>query len=483
MEKNNKNLVAVTLGVLSTLIISNYLQIPQHAQRMVSPLSASIMGFGHQQQFMPKRFFAFAPGWSLYNLDRINFNGIEMISYYDVPADDVTGLNKENTGYDIVYGDRFSQLVQAAHQTDTKITITIGQTSNQVITNLISNDEAQNNLAKELQQLKEKQGIDGVVVGFEFAGEASPRLRQQYASFISKLSSSMKQKYPDFSISVAVPNNTSRNSLYDLPSLASSADAVLVTAYDYAVPELGSNTPSAPLFGYASNEYWSRVQGSLQKFVSEVPSEKIALEAAWYGDGNHFPFYGSPQGSQPSHRMKSANTLKTPLSNTALDALVSGVPLGSRIAARKNLPIIAKALEREGILNERVLAYALATIEHETAGTFEPIEEIQGRRSARRLGYEGGTDYFGRGFIQLTHLRNYRSMGERIGVGDKLVKNPELALNPEISARILAAFFKENGVAQLASQGAFIDARQPINPDYQGVFIADMAYKYLDEII
>ena len=217
--------------------------------------------------------------------------------------------------------------------------------------------------------------------------------------------------------------------------------------------------------------------------MSEVPSEKIALEAAWYGDGNHFPFYGSPQGSQPSHRMKSANTLKTPLSNTALDALVSGVPLGSRIAARKNLPIIAKALEREGILNERVLAYALATIEHETAGTFEPIEEIQGRRSARRLGYEGGTDYFGRGFIQLTHLRNYRSMGERIGVGDKLVKNPELALNPEISARILAAFFKENGVAQLASQGAFIDARQPINPDYQGVFIADMAYKYLDEII
>src|SRR5207244_2761453 len=102
-------------------------------------------------------------------------------------------------------------------------------------------------------------------------------------------------------------------------------------------------------------------------------------------------------------------------------------PVSSQQAAQKNLPLIAKALEEEHILTPNVLAYALATIEHETAGTFEPIDEIKGRKSARRLGYEGGTNYFGRGFIQLTHLRNYKKVGERIGMGDDLVKNPTLA--------------------------------------------------------
>jgi predicted chitinase len=166
-----------------------------------------------------------------------------------------------------------------------------------------------------------------------------------------------------------------------------------------------------------------------------------------------------------------------------INGLLAGVPDHAQAAVRKNLPLIAKALEKEGILDEKVLAYALATIEHETAGTFEPIEEIKGRRSARRLGYEGGTDYFGRGFIQLTHSRNYRKVGIRIGMGESLVKNPDLALDPAVSAKILAAFFADNGIATLARQGYFVDARRPINPDAQGYWIANLAYKYLGGII
>lgn len=147
--------------------------------------------------------------------------------------------------------------------------------------------------------------------------------------------------------------------------------------------------------------------------------------------------------------------------------------------------LISKALEAEGILTPEVLAYALATIEHETGGTMEPVREgfsdAVGRSEAIKRGYGGGADYYGRGYIQLTHDYNYAEIGERIGMGDELLKNPDLALQPETSAKILAAFFKDRGVAQKVMAGDLVGARRPINPDDKGPSIANRAKVYLNE--
>ena len=206
-----------------------------------------------------------------------------------------------------------------------------------------------------------------------------------------------------------------------------------------------------------------------------IPADKLSLERAWYGNGHAYPLY-VPQSRASSESTGGPSQIQ--LDETAIENLAAGVPYKGRAAAKKNIPLIAKALSDEGILDSNVLAYALATVEHETDETFEPIGEIQGAMSARRLGYEGGANYFGRGFIQITHLRNYRQIGERIGIGDSLAKNPELASDPVIAAKVLAAFFKDNNVANLASQGYFVAARRPINPDYNGYSIASLAMKY-----
>lgn len=157
--------------------------------------------------------------------------------------------------------------------------------------------------------------------------------------------------------------------------------------------------------------------------------------------------------------------------------VIAKVPEQARVAAQESIPAIVSALKEEGIDDPKVLAYALATIEHETAGTFEPIEEYDGVQQARRLGYEGGENYFGRGFIQLTHLKNYREIGERIGID--LANNPEKALDPAVAAKILAIYFKDNGVADLAKRGDFYAARGPINGTDSANSIARLANKYL----
>src|SRR5205085_6980409 len=68
-------------------------------------------------------------------------------------------------------------------------------------------------------------------------------------------------------------------------------------------------------------------------------------------------------------------------------------------------------------------------------------------------GYEGGAAYAGRGFIQLTHLSNYRAYGQKVaalwGAGSDptfdLVAHPDNALNPDIAAAVAALYFRDHG--------------------------------------
>jgi len=63
---------------------------------------------------------------------------------------------------------------------------------------------------------------------------------------------------------------------------------------------------------------------------------------------------------------------------------------------------------------------------------------------AKTVGNQGGDDgwiYRGRGFNQLTGIKNYEKYGRMAGMGDDLVKNPTLLDDPKISAKVALAFF------------------------------------------
>lgn len=95
------------------------------------------------------------------------------------------------------------------------------------------------------------------------------------------------------------------------------------------------------------------------------------------------------------------------------------------------------------------LAYMLATTYHETAATMRPLEEYGRGRNydygrmldlgmgpGRRVAYtEPPFLYYGRGYVQLTWLSNYRAAGRKLGLD--LAGNPALALQPDIAAQIL----------------------------------------------
>ena len=121
-----------------------------------------------------------------------------------------------------------------------------------------------------------------------------------------------------------------------------------------------------------------------------------------------------------------------------------------------HLPLVLEALRADGLTSDAMVLMALATIRAETE-SFAPIDEGVSRYNTdpggkpfgrydhrADLGNAGpgdGAAYRGRGFVQLTGRANYAAAGKRLGLD--LVAHPELASQPDVSARILADYLRE----------------------------------------
>lgn len=473
--KKAKYKLATILDLI--LIIAVLISIKQPAQRLISPLASSLHSlYSTAPATTTKETFAFIPDLAPNKFPAIDLNGLTHLSFFDVPLSDTGEMNYYSRGYQSFISGASADLFDRARYQKTKIFLTLSALSQDIIQNLLDNPNAQQALANQAAEEIRNSNIDGITIDFELPGSGGKNYQEKFTGFIKLLTDKLHLELPHTQVAVAVPSiHTNRESLYNIEALGRVSDRIFLIASNFIVPEAKNTKPSNPVFGYNEHEYFANISNLLANLQLKVPANKLVMERAWYGNGHNYPLYIPNRQPEMEDNKKPA---PVQLDQNAVEQLVAGVPQKGKEAARTNIPIIADALAKEGILDSNVLAYALATVEHETDETFQPIKEIQGTVNARRFGYEGGANYFGRGFIQITHLRNYREIGERIGLGDRLVKEPDLALDPEVSAKILAAFFKDNNVANLASNGNFIAARTPVNPDYNGYSIARMALKY-----
>lgn len=128
------------------------------------------------------------------------------------------------------------------------------------------------------------------------------------------------------------------------------------------------------------------------------------------------------------------------MNRTVFYDLVRAKPFGGSLTQKQvdGLGAILDAAGKYGITDVRYLAYCLATAYHETAHTMQPIAEY-GRGKGRKYGVKGkyGQVPYGRGYVQLTWDDNYERADKELGLGGKLLKNFDLALDPGIAAAIM----------------------------------------------
>lgn len=99
---------------------------------------------------------------------------------------------------------------------------------------------------------------------------------------------------------------------------------------------------------------------------------------------------------------------------------------------------IIKEAHRQGIASQAQIAYILATVQHETADSFQPVRESYYLGEPEAENHRRTLDYYpfyGRGYVQLTLLGNYRKYSDLLS--QDLVNNPDLVMLPDISLFIL----------------------------------------------
>lgn len=131
---------------------------------------------------------------------------------------------------------------------------------------------------------------------------------------------------------------------------------------------------------------------------------------------------------------------------------------------------ILEVADQEGCYLEEK-AYILATAAWETNHTMQPVEEAYFLGEPKASAYRRKLWYYpwhGRGFVQLTHEKNYIRMGKRLGLD--LTTDPTKVMDPDISAKILVigsreGLFTGKRLSNYLRPGApdYVNARRVIN--------------------
>lgn len=143
----------------------------------------------------------------------------------------------------------------------------------------------------------------------------------------------------------------------------------------------------------------------------------------------------------------------------------------------------------QGINNLNAVKYILATVEHETNGTFMPVKEAYWLSEHWRELHLRYYPFYGRGLVQITWETNYKKFSQILTDRYEceyidLVKNPDLALD-ETFATVILVYGMKHGTFTgkklddyfTDKDSYFVGARRIINGVDKAAHIAGLAMK------
>jgi predicted chitinase len=221
---------------------------------------------------------------------------------------------------------------------------------------------------------------------------------------------------------------------------------------------------------------------------------QIALTKLGYPVGDIHGLYGprtrSAWGEAVADlKLGSPDTVEAPdiaKLQKALDRSTSQATLNFSTKAG-TIRAIKSECSKQGIGLKTQIAYVLATTDHETAHTFQPVSEafwVRPDPEAWRRKHLRYYPYYGRGYVQLTWENNYRLYGSLLGLD--LVRKPDLALDPRTALFVLVHGFRTGRFTGRklsdyvdAHHTDFLNARRCINGTDKQAEIAALAKSYL----
>jgi hypothetical protein len=251
------------------------------------------------------------------------------------------------------------------------------------------------------------------------------------------------------------------------------------------------------VFGWGGD--WRRLKDAMH-FQIEVTPEQIARGIDWS------TVVGAPGGSASDRSRNGSDDsegIEMGLPKIFFDT-VRGPLFGGALtqSAVDNMNIIVGSWVSSPYAANPTsqLAYILATVLAEVGRDMKPVRETfaatdeQARRSLSGKPYgrpagRYGHCYYGRGYVQLTHLSNYEAQSEKLGVD--LVQFPDRALEPAVAIRVLINGMMDgdfngqgHGLAHYVNDTKrdFVGARRTVNVQDRAAEIAGYADTFLNAL-
>lgn len=255
------------------------------AKKVVQPLASPLQSLQPIAVAKNKsEVFGFAPYWTFDKLDNIDFDTLTTLAYFSVPVDGNGDLVKSDVGYQTFKSRQATQLFRRAHQSGTRVVLTLTQMNAGPIMALLDNPDAQANVISQAVDEVGGRGIDGINLDFEYNGDPGPEYRNKFTHFVANLTMAMHAQNPNSKVTVSVYAASVKDpKIYDIGPLAQASDGIFMMAYDYAVAGSDNAIPTAPLYGHKEGQYWYDVSTAVDDFLTQMPADKLILGVPWYG--------------------------------------------------------------------------------------------------------------------------------------------------------------------------------------------------------
>lgn len=263
-----------------------------------APLSSSINDSSKLRYFknliVPKTnnkiVYGFLPYWNLkdFSLEKevtnLAFFGLDIDADGSISTKDADG--NLDPGYRVFKSDEFLNLLENVKNQNSQSELVLKQFDNEKIENFLGDDKAQANFLQSLDSIILAYPISGINIDIEYSGDNATNLKKKFSLFIQELDSYLSNKYPEIKISVDVYANAAANqdTIWDINSIESHLDYIIVMAYDFHYRKSAQAGPVAPLFGDGGQ--WDKdINQNLKMFLDQAPREKILLGIPFYGYG------------------------------------------------------------------------------------------------------------------------------------------------------------------------------------------------------
>jgi hypothetical protein len=225
--------------------------------------------------------YGFLPYWNLnhFNLNRV----ITHLAYFSFGLDAKGNFLENEPGYRGFYGETFSEIASRNAQAGNKNELVISLFNGDDIVSFLNCKKCQDNFYTQAVDMVRTNNLSGLNIDFEYLGEVTPGLRQNYTAFLKGLKGALaRNNLSAVKISVDIyGEGASMYNLWEMEEMSEIVDYIVIMAYDYKTRRSSVPGPTAPILG--KDDWGGDLLGSLQKLLEKVPPEKVILALPFYG--------------------------------------------------------------------------------------------------------------------------------------------------------------------------------------------------------